>query len=222
MRGAFVFSLNVILASALCASTTPTGKADASDPLHRLSVGNERYVAGEVIHPRQNAERRAETVNGQQPFAIILTCADSRVAPEIFFDQGIGDLFVIRNAGNLVDDHVLGTIEYGVEHLHATLVVVVGHSKCGAVAATVAGGVPPGHIGSILDSIAPAVVETANAADRVDAAVRANARRMAEQIASAKPILAHAVKEGHVKVVAARYDLATGKVEFFEPAARDH
>lgn len=221
-RGILSFGVMVGFAVAAFASA-PAGKTgDAADALQRLKEGNGRFVSGEVTHPRQDGARRSETAGGQHPFAIILTCADSRVGPEIFFDQGIGDLFVIRNAGNVIDDHVLGTIEYGVEHLHTPLIVVVGHSKCGAVAASVAGGEFPGHIGSIVKSIAPSVPAGAGAADPVDAVVRANAKHMAEQIAASKPIIAKAVEEGHVRVVAARYDIATGKVEFFESAAGGH
>lgn len=194
-------------------------QTSAADPLLLLAKGNERFVTGEVIHPHQSGARRSELAAGQKPFAIVLTCADSRVAPEIYFDQGLGDIFVLRNAGNIVDNHILGSIEYAVEHLHASLVVVVGHSKCGAVAATVAGGHAPGHIGSIVESIAPSLDATKGASDAVDAVVRANAQRMAAEIASTGPILSEAVKEGHVRVVAARYDLATGKVEFLEPVA---
>lgn len=193
--------------------------AAVADPLQLLAKGNERFVSGEVLHPHQTGARRTELAEGQKPFAIVLTCADSRVAPEIYFDQGLGDIFVLRNAGNVIDDHILGSIEYAVEHLHASLVVVVGHSKCGAVAATVAGGVAPGHIGSIVDAIAPSLQASKGAPDPVDAVVRANAQHVAAEIAASGPILAEAVKAGHLRVVAARYDLATGKVEFLKPAA---
>lgn len=207
--------------STVLASASSEKPAGAPDPLELLRKGNERFVSGESIRPHQNARRREALASGQKPFAIVLTCADSRVAPEIFFDQGLGDIFVLRNAGNVVDDHVLGSMEYAVEHLGTSLVVVVGHSKCGAVAAAVAGGEAPGHIGSIVESIAPSVSAGVGAADPVDAVVRANARRMAELIAGSKPILAKAVGEGHLKVVAARYDIATGQVEFLKSAARD-
>lgn len=199
-------------------SARATAALHVPTPAHSLQVlieGNGRFAAGKSVHPNQDPWRRAELAGGQKPFAIILTCADSRVAPELYFDQGLGDIFVLRNAGNVIDDHVLGSIEYAVEHLGAPLVVVVGHSKCGAVAATVAGGEAPGHIGSIVKSIQPALEAGAHSDDKVDAVVRAHAKRMAEAIASSAPILKHAVEAGHLKVVAARYDLATGKVEFF-------
>jgi hypothetical protein len=128
-----------LTATCLRSSDTPAPTVSPEAALTRLVEGNKRFVAGSTTHPDQTAERRTETAKGQHPFAIILTCADSRLSPEILFDEGIGDLFVVRNAGNLLDDHVLGSIEYAVEHLHATLIVVLGHTKCGAVSAAVAG-----------------------------------------------------------------------------------
>ncbi len=182
--------------------------------LTRLLEGNQRYVAGTPSHPDQSVERRTALAEGQTPFAIILTCSDSRVAPELYFDQGLGDLFVVRNAGNVLDDHTIGSIEYAVEHLHAGLIVVVGHAKCGAVAATVAGGHAPGHIHSIVESIAPAYESVAKQeGDKIDNTVRAHARRVAGILSRIEPIVGEAVKSGRVKVVAGRYDLATGRVE---------
>lgn len=186
----------------------------ADEALHRLIDGNHRFVDGKAAHPDQSSERRVALAKGQSPFAIVLTCSDSRVAPEIYFDQGLGDLFVIRNAGNILDDHVLGSIEYAAEHLHAPLIVVVGHAKCGAVSAAVAGGSVPGHIHSIVESIAPAVAETRRMpGDKLDSTVRANALLMAKFINHSEPILKPAAEHGHLKVVAAYYDLATGKIE---------
>ncbi len=146
---------------------------------------------------------------------MILTCADSRLSPEIIFDQGIGDLFVVRNAGNLVDDLVLGSIEYAVEHLHAPLIVVLGHTKCGAVSAAVAGGEAPGHIKNIVASLSPAVdMAKKKPGDQVDNAVRIAAKLSAAALAQNEPILGELVKAGKIKVLAARYDIATGQVEF--------
>jgi len=202
--------------SSSASATAALHAATPANSLQLLIEGNGRFVAGKSVHPNQDPWRRSELAGGQKPFAIILTCADSRVAPEIYFDQGLGDIFVLRNAGNVIDDHVLGSIEYAVEHLGAPLVVVVGHAKCGAVAATVAGGEAPGHIGSIVKSIAPSLESAAHAEDKVDAVVRAHAKRVAGAIADSAPILKGAVQGGHLKVVAARYDLATGAVEFFD------
>lgn len=210
----------VVTATSAHAAVVSSLESKKEDGLARLLAGNRRFVAGAAEHPHQSPALRGALANGQQPFAIILTCADSRVSPELFFDQGLGDLFVLRNAGNVVDDHVLGSIEYAVEHLHTGLVVVVGHSKCGAVGATVGGGEAPGHIHSIVESIAPALESVANQpGDKVDNTVRANAQRVAGLIAQAKPILASAVAAGHLKVVAARYDLASGEVVVLPPSA---
>ena len=208
-----------LLAAAVSANTpetAPTALSPAAAQT-RLVEGNKRFVDEATTHPDQTAARRREVAQGQHPFAIVLTCADSRVSPEILFDQGIGDLFVIRNAGNLSDDHVLGSIEYAVEHLHATMIVVLGHTKCGAVAAAVAGGEAPGHIKSIVEDLADAVsMAKKKPGDPADNAVRINAKLTAAAISQAAPILSEAVKSGHVKVVAARYDIATGAVEFLQ------
>ena len=165
-------------ASAVVQASTPL---TADEALARLMEGNQRFVSGRAIHPNQTVERRAALAGGQTPIAIVLTCSDSRVAPELYFDQGLGDLFVIRNAGNVLDDHALGSMEYAVDHLHVPLILVVGHGKCGAVSAAVAGAHAPGHIQSIVDSIAPVVDGIKDQpGDKLDNAVRANARHVAE------------------------------------------
>ena len=185
--------------------------------LQRLIEGNDRFVAGQCLHPDQSNERRAALTGGQTPFAIVLTCSDSRVAPELFFDQGLGDLFVIRNAGNVLDDHVLGSMEYATEHLHVPLIIVVGHEKCGAVSAAVAGGAIPGHIHSITDDLAPVIEQTKDLpGDQVDNAVRANAQRNAEILLHVEPILKEAVSAHKLRIVSARYDLDTGKIEILK------
>jgi len=197
----------------------PATSHPGEQALNRLLEGNERYVAGKAIHPDQTIKRRIDLANGQTPFAVVLTCSDSRVAPELFFDQGLGDLFVIRNAGNVLDDHVIGTMEYAVEHLHVSLIIVVGHEKCGAVTAAVAGGEVSGHIRSLVDDIEPAVEESKDLpGDKVDNAVRANALRAAEILNHVEPILKEAVGDNKLMIVAARYDLDTGRVEILKPS----
>jgi carbonic anhydrase len=187
------------------------------EALAQLMAGNKRYVAAQAEHPRQNADRRAELSGGQNPFAIILGCSDSRVAPEVLFDQGLGDLFIIRVAGNIVDDVVLGSIEYSAEHLHTPLMVVLGHSKCGAVTATAAGGELEGHLPSLAEAIQPAVERAkAQDGDLVVNAIRENALMVADQLRSSQPIMAELVKTGKLKVVAARYDLDSGQVDLLE------
>jgi carbonic anhydrase len=184
-----------------------------------LQAGNERFVAGKLTHPDQTVARRTDVAQGQHPFALVLTCADSRVSPELYFDQGLGDLFVVRNAGNVLDDHVIGSIEYAIAHLGVNLIVVIGHTKCGAVSAAVAGGHAPGHIGSLIEAIEPAVHACeGQPGDKVDNAVGANARLVAEGLRASGPILNEAVKRGTLRVVAAKYNLATGRVETVEAA----
>jgi len=219
MKKSFLRSLaaTATLLGALCvpafaAENTPVLKPD--DSLVRLVEGNKRFVTGSTTHPDQSTERRAQLAEGQHPFAIVLACADSRLSPELIFDEGLGDLFVIRNAGNLLDDHVIASIEYAVEHLHVPLIVVLGHTKCGAVTAAVAGGELPGHLPSIAESLAPAVtMAKKKPGDAVDNAVRISARLSTAALAGMEPIIGEAVKAGKVKVVAARYDIATGQVD---------
>jgi carbonic anhydrase len=191
-----------------------TAGVSAEQALKRLLDGNRRFIAHRETHPDSSILRRKSlAAEGQHPFAIILGCADSRVPPELIFDQGLGDLFVVRDAGNVVDDEVLGSIEYAVEHLGAHLIVVLGHEKCGAITAAIEGGEAPGHIKTVVDSIQPAIAAArAEKGDLVHNCVVANARRVAQQIRTSAPILRPLAESGKVKVVAADYDLATGKV----------
>jgi carbonic anhydrase len=185
-----------------------------NEALQTLLDGNKRFAAMEQTHPNQDRTRRDEVKAGQKPFAVIVGCSDSRIPPEILFDQGIGDLFIIRLAGNIVDDTALGSIEYAVDHLGTRLVVVLGHSKCGAVTATAKGGEVPGHIGSIVKLIAPALDRIKDKpGDLVDNAIRENARLVAATISSSKPILEEMVKEGKIAVIPLYYDIDTNLVE---------
>jgi carbonic anhydrase len=195
--------------------------AAVADPLQRLMDGNKRFVAGACTHPDQTSERRTEIAKGQHPFAVVLTCADSRVSPELLFDQGLGDLFVLRVAGNTVDDQIIGSIEYAVEHLHAPLIIVLGHRKCGAVQAAVKGGEVPGHIRSLVEFLQPSVEASKDMpGDAVDNAVKKNVERVAGILQRVEPILGEAAKDGKLKVVGACYDLDTGAVEFYPSAVR--
>lgn len=183
--------------------------------LERLQEGNLRFTSGQFIYPHHGADRRSEVLRGQQPFAAILGCSDSRVPLEVIFDQGIGDLFVIRVAGNVADDIVSASIEYAAEHLHVPLVVVLGHQNCGAVQAAVKGGSAPGHIPALLESLQPALEKgrAQGGADLVDQAVRANVTLTVGALRDSD-LLSGMVKEGELKVVGAYYSLETGKVEF--------
>jgi len=164
------------------------------------------------------AKRRAELTKSQHPFAIVLGCADSRVPPEIAFDQGLGDLFVVREAGNVIDDHSLGSIEYAVDHLAVRLIVVLGHQRCGAVKAAkdtiAANGKAPGHIQSLVTAIEPAVEETTKG--DLNATIEANVKNVKQALCSSTPILKPKVDSGELKVVGAYYSLDTGTVAFMD------
>ena len=200
--------------SAFAAETAPVPHDES---LKRLKAGNERFIADHATHTTKDAKRRAEVAQGQKPFAIVVSCSDSRVGPEVVFDQGLGDLFVVRTAGHVVDDVGLGSIEYAVEHLGAAFILVLGHERCGAVAATVAGGEAHGHIPAIVKAIKPAVAKAkGKPGDAVDNAVHAQVLEVVGQLQKAAPLLADRVKAGKLKVVGARYDLDTGRVEVIE------
>jgi len=194
------------------AAEHPAAAVSADAALAKLNEGNLRFATSEVSQSKPTAARRAETAQEQHPFAIILGCADSRTAPELIFDQNLGDLFVIRTAGNLVDDHALGSIEYAVAHLGARLVVVLGHQRCGAVKAALESDHAPGHIESLVRDIQPAVkAAKGKPGDPLSATVAENARQVAAQI-KAKAALSDLAKE--VRIVSAVYDLDTGKIDW--------
>ncbi len=188
-----------------------------NDIWQELLSGNKRFAEGNPTHPNQSIARRQEMAKGQNPRAAVLACADSRVSPEIVFDQGLGDLFVVRVAGNVVNDPILGSLEYAVEHLGTRLIVVLGHQRCGAVAAACAGGEAPGHIGSLVQALAPAVDKiSASEEGRVDWVAKENVRMMAKSLRSCGPILEKWVRQGKLEVAGAFYDLDTGAVEIVE------
>ena len=188
--------------------------------LAALKAGNARYVSNPQVCVADLAKRRGSLTGHQAPWAVIVGCADSRVPPELLFGGlGLGELFVARNAGNLVDTATMGTVEYGAEHLGAPLVVVLGHAKCGAVAAACEVATKntklPGSMGPMVAPIVPiAKAVQGKPGDFVDNTVRESARRTAERLATASPILSHLVKDKKLEIVAARYDLDGGKVEF--------
>ena len=180
--------------------------------LARLKEGNHRFVANPMSQGKPTAARRIETAQSQHPFAIIVGCADSRTAPELVFDQNLGDLFVVRTAGNLVDDHALGSVEYAVEHLGTRLVVVLGHARCGAVKAALGSATAPGHIHSLVRDIQPAVVAARpKPGDVVANTAKENASLVAEKIRKEADLGDLA---SQVRIVAGYYDLDTGAVEW--------
>jgi carbonic anhydrase len=209
-----VFATIVCLSGAalVLAADHPAASVPADAALAKLKEGNLRFATSEVSQSKPTAARRAETAQAQHPFAIIVGCADSRTAPELVFDQNLGDLFVIRTAGNLVDDHALGSIEYAVAHAGARLIVVLGHTRCGAVTAALESDRAPGHIQSLVRDIQPAVkAAKSKPGDALAAATTENARQVAAQI-KAKAALGDLARE--VRIVSAVYDLDTGKIEW--------
>lgn len=185
-----------------------------------LQRGNNSFVHGEFNVLGVDSSLRIELSNAQHPKAVILTCSDSRVAPELIFDKGLGDLFVIRVAGNISDDAVIGSIEYAVEHLHTPLVVVMGHKSCGAIAAAVADLQKPdneidNHIRILTDKIQQAIsVVNLKEKDPVRNALISNIIFTVSSLNETRPVLSEAVKKGEIKIEGAVYDLTTGKVEW--------
>jgi carbonic anhydrase len=191
----------------------------ANQAIQRLLAGNARFVAHRLSHPHQDSGRLAEVAGGQEPIAVVLSCADSRLPPEVIFDQGLGDIFTVRVAGNIAAPDVIGSIEYAVEHLGVPLIVVLGHEKCGAVSAAMAGGEAGNHIHVLVDAIAPVVAEAKrDTKDPVDAAVRLNVEQVVGQLEHSQPTLARAVAAGHLKVVGAYYSLDHGTVTLLSGA----
>ena len=181
--------------------------------IKKLLEGNQRYITGGALHPNQSFEHRLELANGQKPIAAILTCADSRVSPEIIFDQDLGDLFVLRVAGNAVNEIFVGSLEYAVDHLNVRLLMILGHSQCGAVDATIKGGQPPGKIGSLVQAIKPALDRLKKQSpDWVNVVAKENVKIGVERLRTEDPILTAQYEEGGIDIIGAFYDLKSGKV----------
>ncbi|TDB76173.1 carbonic anhydrase [Micromonospora sp. KC723] len=214
----------VIAAGATAAAVGPAvaAYADSAAPtptqaLRRLLYGNELFASGHGRHPHQSLADVHRLAAGQHPFANVLGCADSRVLPEAVFDQGLGDLFDNRVAGNIADDLLLGSIEFGVEELGTPLIVVLGHERCGAITATVnairTGAPVPGHIAAIVDALRPVVEPVLNQpGDPVENGVQANVRAQVRGLIDRSHIIAERVHAGTLQVVGARYDLDSGHV----------
>ena len=195
---------------------------DSTSALRELLEGNARYVAAKLTYRDQTPERRAEVAVAQHPFAVIFGCSDSRVPAEIVFDQGLGDLFVVRVAGPVLDDAVLGSLEFAALELKVPLILVLGHERCGAVTATLTaldnGTLPPGHMSHLVDSISPAVKRArGRPGDALDNAVRANVELVVEKLRTSRQVLAGQVSSGKLRIVGARYDLETGRVDVIVP-----
>ena len=196
--------------------------AEAAGPspdvaLKMLLDGNQRYVAGRLTHPHQDITRRVEVAKGQTPFAAVLSCSDSRVPPEMVFDEGLGDLFTVRVAGNVATDDVVASLEYAVGHTGAKLILVLGHERCGAADAAIKG-VLEGHLSAIIDRIKPAgaLAVKGKPGDTLELAIRQNVVNVVKQLQTTQPILAQKAASGAIKIVGARYDLDRGVVEILK------
>jgi len=197
------------------------GSGKGEEALQKLMDGNKRFVSGNLATKDLGDTKRKELAKGQKPFATVITCSDSRVPPELLFDQGLGDIFVVRVAGNVVDPIALGSIEYAAEHLHAPLLFILGHEKCGAVAATIESkGKPEGNIGAIVRKITPAAVTAKKKGGTKDeileTAIQENVKNVYKDIMKKSEVIKHLAKEGEVKIVAGEYSLTTGEVKMIE------
>ncbi len=223
LSGLAVGATGLALSTMGRAADLPTGGRDADAVLVQLLDGNKRFMRGDLAHPRRKPEDFVPLAEGQAPLTVIVCCADSRVAPELIFDQGVGDLFVVRVAGNVVTGagaSVKGSIEYAVAELDVRLILVLGHSQCGAVKAAIkhidAKDTLPGSIGNLVDLIKPAVTMVKDKQGNIlDNAIKANVEQGVERLKHLEPILADSVKKGTLKVVGAVYDLHSGKVTAF-------
>lgn len=194
--------------------------AAADTKLQRLIEGNQRFSSGRLVQKEDVVGRRMELIKGQSPSAVVLSCSDSRVPPELVFDQGLGDIFVIRVAGNVAAPVELGSIEYAVEHLNVPLIIVLGHDKCGAVTAAIKGGKHEGNIRSIIRKIAPSVRKAKATGKKgeelLDAAIEENAKNVAAVLVKESKVIKHLVEQKRLKIVAAKYEFESGKVELLK------
>ncbi|WP_267353840.1 MULTISPECIES: carbonic anhydrase [unclassified Methylobacterium] len=216
----------------LAATALPSGAVQAAGPVAKTTLppaealklmkeGNANFRNEAPSLAANGRERRLELARGQAPFCVLVGCSDSRVSPEILFGRGLGELFIVRNAGNTVDTAALGSIEYAVGVLGVPLVIVLGHQSCGAVAAAVEvvqnNATFPGVIGEMVQPIVPAVLEAKTlGGDLLEASVRSNARRVAKRLTTQSLVIKDALNAGTVKVVGARYGLSDGHVEWME------
>jgi len=184
----------------------------------RLREGNERFVNGETSHPNQDASRRSSLVENQHPFAVIFGCSDSRLAAEIIFDVGLGDVFVVRTAGQVIDDAVLGSLEYSIGVLGVPLIVILGHDSCGAVTATKSavetGEMPTGFIRDLVERITPSVLTSLrNGQPEVNDMVVEHVRQTSQRLVDSSRVISDAIEEGRTAVIGLSYRLAEGRAD---------
>lgn len=181
--------------------------------IDRLQEGNSRFVEDKLDGKLQDSSRRGDLTGGQAPYAIVLSCADSRVVPELAFDAGLGELFVVRVAGNIANNSSIASMEYAVAHVGSKVIVVMGHESCGAVTAAMSGGDNGHNLNHLLSHITPALAASNGSSD-VTEVVKINAKMTAEELMSRSDIIRDAVNAGNVKIVPAYYNLDSGKVDF--------
>ena len=202
-----------------CKQNQEKDQVTALTPLDKLKVGNERFVSGHPVHPDETLDRIRELKKGQNPFVVVISCSDSRLPPELIFDQGLGDVFSIRTAGNVIGDYELGSIEYAIEHLGCRLIVVLGHENCGAIQAYATSGDEKhdDHIQSLVNYIASEEEEKIipdSLRSNIDILVKANISHGVNLLKSSTPILKPLVDNNEIKIIGAYYDLDSGKVLF--------
>lgn len=186
---------------------------NADQIVNRLKEGNDRFVIDKLDGKLQDSSRREELVGGQSPHTIVLSCADSRVVPELAFDSGLGELFVVRVAGNIANKSSMASMEYAVAHVGSKVIVVLGHQSCGAVTAAIAGGDNGPNLNHLLGHIKPAI-DASPAGAEVNDVVKKNAIMNAEALVANSKIIGDAANSGQVRIVPAYYNLDTGKVDF--------
>jgi carbonic anhydrase len=218
MRFLFSILLFISLFSS-CREKQEGDQANILTPLDKLKAGNEKFISGHPLHPDETLNRIRELKKGQEPFVVIVSCSDSRVPPELIFDQGLGDVFSIRTAGNIIGDYELGSVEYAVEHLHCKLIVVLGHENCGALQAYAASGKEKhdDHIQKLIDYIAAEKEEEIipdSLRSNIDNLVKANILHSVNLLRSSTPVLKPLVDKNEIKIIGAYYDLDNGKVIF--------
>lgn len=215
----FILFTTIFIVS--CNKNTNQLKNETLTPLDKLKAGNKRFVSGYPIHPDETLKRIRELKKGQNPFAVVVSCSDSRIPPELVFDQGLGDIFTIRTAGNVIGDYELGSIEYAVEHLGCKLIVVLGHENCGAIDAFLHSNHlrDHNHIQNIIDYISKEKeqkIEIDSIKANPDLAIRANIKHGVNILNNSQPILNKHIKNKTVTIIGAYYDLDSGLVTFNE------
>ena len=213
----FLVSILFISLFFSCSQKQEKDQVSTLAPLDKLKIGNERFVSGHPVHPDETLDRIRELKKGQSPFVVVVSCSDSRLPPELIFDQGLGDVFSIRTAGNVIGDYELGSIEYAVEHLHCKLIVVLGHENCGAIQAYATSGNEKhnDHIQTLVDYIAAEEEEKIvpdSLRSNIDILVKANIAHAVNLLSSSTPVLKPLVDKNEIKIIGAYYDLDSGNV----------